>query len=144
MTISRPDWPAYSIWLIIGAVSVIVKTDGSFAALGNTGGGGCREAHYSVCRDEEDQQPCSSPPADICQHDLDPTHFAPTGDIYSYFQRRRRDPFHFANPLQHSVKNRLGGRHGKYFVYWMILLSRRNKTILFQLETIYFMHLNTI
>ena len=107
---------------------MIVKTDGSFAALGNTGGGGCRGAHYSVCRDEEDQQPCSSPPADICQQDLDPTHFAPTGDIYSYFQRRRRDPFHFANPLQHSVKNRLGGRHGKYFVYWIILLSRRNKT----------------
>ena len=103
--------------LVMGAFSVIVKTNGLFAALGNIGRGVCRGAHYCVCRDDEDQQSGSSSPAHICQQDLDPTHFAPTGDIYSYFQRRRRDPFHFANPLQHSVKNRLGGRHGKYFVY---------------------------
>ena len=55
------------------------------------------------------------------QEDLDPVDFAPTGDIYSYFHRRRMDPFRFSNPLVNTVRNSCGGRQGKLFVFWKIM-----------------------
>jgi len=51
------------------------------------------------------------------QNDLDPMDFAPTGDIYSYFHRRRMDPFRFSNPLNNTVRNTCGGRQGKLYVF---------------------------
>merc|ERR1711915_788658 len=56
-------------------------------------------------------------PMVLSQDDLDPRYFAPTGDIYSYFQRRRLDPFRFSNPLLYSTRKCLGGRVGTGFVY---------------------------
>jgi len=61
--------------------------------------------------DSEDE-PEPEEPAPVCQEDLDPRHFAPTGDIYSYFQRRRLEPFRYTNPL-HSAMNRFGGKVGR-------------------------------
>jgi len=60
--------------------------------------------------DEED-------PVILSQDDLDPKYFAPTGDIYSYFQRRRLYPFRFSNPLTYSTRKCLGGKIGAGFVY---------------------------
>jgi len=65
--------------------------------------------------DSEDE--AESPPPPPAQADLDPKMFAPTGDVYSYFQRRKIDPFFYTNPLSYSTRNSLGGKYSRTFVY---------------------------
>jgi len=64
---------------------------------------------------EEDTSDCPVPPPD--PENLDPKMFAPTGNIYSYFQRGRIEPFPYSCPLMYSTRNCLGGRMLKSFVY---------------------------
>ena len=48
---------------------------------------------YDVIREDDAEDEVDTAPTVVTQDDLDPCHFAPTGDVYSYFQRRRMDPF---------------------------------------------------
>ena len=63
------------------------------------------------------REEAESPPPPPSQADLDPRLFAPTGDVYSYFQRRKVDPFFFTNPLPVSTRNSLGGKYSKTIVF---------------------------
>lgn len=65
-------------------------------------------AHGSDSEDES--SPPRTPTQVVPKEDLDPRIFAPTGDIYSYFQRRRLDPHLFMMPMRGDVQRRLGGR----------------------------------
>jgi len=73
--------------------------------------------HPSAPETSDSEDEAEDPPPPPCQEDLDPRMFAPTGDVYSYFQRRRVDPFFYTNPLVHSTRNSLGGRYAKTIVF---------------------------
>jgi len=64
--------------------------------------------------DEDTENQCVVPPD---QDELDPRMFAPTGDIYSYFQKRRYQPFSSPGPMMYSTRTALGGRILKSHVY---------------------------
>eukprot|EP00092_Neocalanus_flemingeri_P039208 GFUD01042678.1.p1 GENE.GFUD01042678.1~~GFUD01042678.1.p1 ORF type:complete len:441 (+),score=140.16 GFUD01042678.1:114-1325(+) len=65
--------------------------------------------------DSEDE--VEAPPTPPSHDDLDPKIFARTGDVYSYFERRKIDPFFYANPLNYSTRNSLGGKYAKAYVF---------------------------
>ena len=70
-----------------------------------------------IFRDEGEGETtdCPLPPPD--PENLDPRMFAPTGDVYSYFQRRRTEPLSYCYPLLYSTRKCLGGRMLKSSVY---------------------------
>merc|ERR1712096_588357 len=73
--------------------------------------------HPSAPEASDSEDEAEAPPPPPSQDDLDPKMFAPTGDVYSYFERRKIDPFFYANPLKYSTRNSLGGKYAKAFVF---------------------------
>jgi len=71
----------------------------------------------SDTEDEEDHDASQSPVVPPNQDEMDPKMFAPTGDIYSYFQRRRSQPFPYSSHMTFSIRHSLGGRILKSYVY---------------------------
>ena len=79
-----------------------------------------RESYYLFREDEDTENQCVVPPD---QDELDPRMFAPTGDIYSYFQKRRYQPFSSPGLMMYSTRTALGGRILKSHVYWPLIES---------------------
>merc|ERR1711962_375030 len=60
--------------------------------------------------DLEDEETASIPPSQTKQEEVDPMVLAPSGDVYSYFQRRRVSPCSYTHPVNSDLTRRLSGR----------------------------------